>query len=56
MNVLFVGSSAANECTFSYSTKTTRSAVSRDSLNISGTFDLLGDAACYEFGKPRVCR
>jgi sorting nexin-13 len=46
--------STANECTFSYSTKTTRSTVSCDSLNISGTFDVLGDAACYEFGKPWV--
>jgi hypothetical protein len=55
MNALFVGYSTANECTFSYSTKTARSAVSCDSLNISGTFDVLGDAACYEFGKPWVC-
>jgi hypothetical protein len=55
MNALFLGSSTANECTFSYSTKTTRSTVSCDSLNISGTFDVLGNAACYEFGKPWVC-
>lgn len=55
MNAVFVGSSEANECTFSYGTETKRSAVSRDSLNISGAFDLLGDAAYYEFGKSWVC-
>ncbi|KAL5162988.1 Sorting nexin-16 [Glycine soja] len=45
-------SSAANECCFSYSTKTTRSSVSCDSFYISGIINLLGNATYYEFGKP----